>query len=208
VTLTILHHLQSRIIAQLLAGEALDIEFSLLQDPLSESINAQKILDMLWLKTGVLYEFAGRAGAMIGKNTSQLDEPQVEAIASFAGQCGIAFQLQDDIIGLIGDEADTGKPVGSDIREGKLTLILYDAYQKASERERAAIRATVGNRGASPTEVKSVTNLLRDLGGVERVANEATAHIQVALPMLDAIADSGSKLMLQSWAEFMIDRKF
>ena len=87
---------------------------------------------MLWKKTGVLYEFSGKAGAMVGLNTADPEHEWVDAISNFAGKCGIAFQLQDDILGIMGDEETLGKPVGSDIREGKRTTIVYHSFKNAN----------------------------------------------------------------------------
>jgi len=208
VVLRLIHHLQSTVVSLLLSGEALDVEYSLGHDQLRTDIDADKIVQMLWLKTGVLCEFAGRAGAMIGKNTSDLHDADVDAIATFAGRCGIAFQLQDDIIGILGDESDTGKPVGSDIREGKLTLIVFEALSKASPAQRASLLSVLGNREASSSEVSEATALMQELGGVARVSALATEYIDGALPLLDRLPASESKALLQSWAEFMIDRRF
>jgi len=208
VVLTLIRHLQSKIVADLIMGEAQDVEFSLVGDPALSDIDEEKILRMLWLKTGVLYEFAGRAGAMIGRNTTDLNDPQVEAIASFAGKCGIAFQLQDDIIGILGEEADTGKPKGSDIREGKLTLIVHEAFKNASEGQCATLMATLGNGGATSQELEEVTALLCELGGVERAASLARSYIESAVPFLHSLPESEPRTLLEGWSEFMIDRQF
>lgn len=208
VVLRLVHHLQSHVVALLLSGEALDVEYGLGRDQFRVDIDADKILEMLWLKTGVLCEFAARAGAMIGKNTPLLDDADVSAIATFAGRCGIAFQLQDDIIGILGEESDTGKPVGSDIREGKLTLIVYEALRNASSSQRASLLAVLGNREASSSEVSRATALLQELGGVARASALALEYVAGALPLLDRIPESPSKGLLQSWAGFMIDRRF
>ena len=56
---------------------------------------------MQWKKTGVLYEFSGQAGAMIGLGPADPEHELVQAISNFAGRCGVAFQLQDDILGIV-----------------------------------------------------------------------------------------------------------
>ena len=102
--LKIIAHLQSYVLGNLIFGEVLDVRYGIQDIAALEVIDEAKIVKMLWLKTGVLYEFAGMAGALIGKNTCDFDDPEVRAIASFASACGTAFQLQDDILGIAGDE--------------------------------------------------------------------------------------------------------
>lgn len=196
---------EMRVLSLLIDGELRDIQYSKM--PI-ESLTETDILDMLWKKTGVLYEFAGKAGAMIGLNTTDPDHEYVRAISSFAGKCGTAFQLQDDILGLVGDEKKLGKPVGSDIREGKRTLILYHAYQNATPQQREFMMSVVGNPKAKKADIEKVIKMLRDLGGVDYTAEIARLYIQDALAYLEKIPDSKYKKLLETWALYMVERTF
>jgi geranylgeranyl diphosphate synthase type I len=171
-------------------------------------IDESKIVEMLWLKTGVLYEFAGMAGALIGKNTCDFEDIEVQAIRQFASNCGTAFQLQDDILGILGDETTLGKPVGSDIREGKKTVIVYEALRNANESQREQLLAVLGNRAATHDEVQATARLLCELNGVARTRDLAASYISKAIPHLEAIRDSRYKRLLLLWADYMLERKF
>ncbi|HHE46070.1 MAG TPA: polyprenyl synthetase family protein, partial [Bacteroidetes bacterium] len=132
----------------------------------------------------------------------------VNAVAKFAALCGTAFQLQDDILGVIGQEETLGKPIGSDLREGKRTLVVYTAYHNAGDRERRRIMRVLGNQNASETDVLETISLLRDLGGIDSVAARAKTLIEEARPLLDAIPDSPYRNLLYQWADFLINREF
>ncbi|MBN1154140.1 polyprenyl synthetase family protein [candidate division KSB1 bacterium] len=207
VVLTIVRHLQTYILNMLLYGEVLDVQLSLQNRDIA-SITEDDVIQMLWLKTGVLYEFSSIAGAMIGKNTDDLNDVQIKGLKEFTGNCGIAFQLQDDILGVIGDEKLLGKPVGSDIREGKKTTILLHALQNASSAQRQKLLTTIGNQKATTDDFEEVKQLLIELGGIRYTSHLAETYIHKALPNLDLLPDSRYKMLLKEWAEFMIDRRF
>jgi geranylgeranyl diphosphate synthase type I len=206
--LRIIRHLQSYVLGNLIRGEVLDVRYGMQDLGDIEHIDEAAIVDMLWLKTGVLYEFAGMAGAMIGGNASDFDDPDVRAIAQFAGACGTAFQLQDDILGVLGDEGTLGKPVGSDIREGKKTVIVHESLKNASESQRKTILASLGNQSATGAEIQKVSRLFSELGGIARTKALAARYIEQAIPNLDRIPDSRYKRLLLLWAHYMLDRQF
>ncbi|MDO8684829.1 MAG: polyprenyl synthetase family protein [Armatimonadota bacterium] len=206
--LKLIKHLQSYVLGNLVFGEVLDVRYGMRDLTELKEVDEAKIVDMLWLKTGVLYEFAGMAGALIGKNTPDFGDKEVQAITHFASNCGTAFQLQDDILGILGDEASLGKPVGSDIREGKKTVIVYESLKWANDSQRKTILSTLGNRSASFQEIETVTHLFRELNGVRRTKELAVHYINEALPYLNTIPDSKYKSLLALWAHYMLDRQF
>ena len=145
---------------------------------------------------------------MLGLNTSDAGHPHVKALSTFASKCGTAFQLQDDILGLTGKEEQLGKPIGSDIREGKKTTIVYFALRSASEEERAFLLGTLGDPDADDADVEEAMSLMRSLGAVDRTADLALEHVNAALPELDALPESAYKQLLAQWAHYMVARTF
>lgn len=204
--ITLLHRLETHVLAGLIEGEVLDVQFSLTDEKLSGEIDEEMILKMEWLKTGLLIEFAAQAGAMIGKGVTDFEDPQVRNLADFAVNCGLAFQIQDDILGITGDEKQLGKPIGSDIREGKKTIIVLRALNNADESGREELAATLGNRAADDNQVKKVIRLLQDLGGIDYARQKAKNRIEQAMDSLTTIPGSFYRDLLESWAEFMINR--
>ena len=196
---------EMRVQSTLIEGQVLDIQYS--KVPI-DSLSQHQILEMLRKKTGVLYEFASKAGAMLGLNTTDPDHWLVKAVSSFASKCGIAFQLQDDILGVIGDEDMLGKPVGSDIREGKRTIILYHAFKNADNEQKKQLMRIFGNEQASDQDVKQAKKLLRELGGIEYTKEMARSYVKDSLEHLREVPQSKYKDLLLLWAEYMIEREF
>jgi len=189
----------------LIEGEALDVQYSKL--PASQ-LTEEMILGMLWKKTGALYQFAGKAGAMIGIDQPNARHPYVEALAAFASNCGIAFQLQDDILGIIGDQKKLGKPVGSDIREGKRTVIVHHALRECGAVEKRLILKILGQPQASAQEVKRVTRIFQEAGSLNYTAGLAQKYVRKALSSLEVLPMSDYKKLLLSWANYLINREF
>lgn len=196
---------EMRVQSMLIDGQVLDIQYP--KRPIN-SLSQEQILDMLWKKTGVLYEFSGKSGAMLGLNTLNTDHPLVHAISTFAGKCGTAFQLQDDILGIIGDEKMLGKPVGSDIREGKRTVILYKAFENANSKQRSQLIDILGNEQASDQDITRAKRLMQELGGIEYTKELARSYVRDSLIHLQKVPQSRYKDLLSLWAEYMIEREF
>ena len=163
---------------------------------------------MMYLKTGVLYEFAGKAGAMLGLKTTDEDHPLVRAIATFCAECGTAFQLQDDLLGVVGNAEKLGKPVGSDILEGKRTPVVLEAFRVADEPTRARLMSIVGAPAATADDVAEAVDLLSDLGALKTVADMARQHIDKAFSALAQVPRSQYSEWLEGWASFMVNREF
>ena len=189
--------------AHLVDGEALDVQFSL---QALESVAEADILDMMRKKTGVLYAFAATAGACIGLNAWQPDDPVVKALTDFARNCGLAFQLQDDVLGITGNAAATGKPVGADIREGKRTLIVKEALRNAAPKQHGTLLDTLGNRTAPDEEIATVTRLLQDLGGVTYAQSLARTYIDQAHDNLTHVQRQPYRDLLHAVADFVLER--
>ncbi len=203
LVLNLVGELATRVQLMLVEGETLDIQYAKRE---IVALSEQLVVEMLWKKTGVLYEFAGKAGATIGLGST--DSPLIGDIATFCSKCGTAFQLQDDILGVVGSETQIGKSVGADIREGKKTVIVYRALQNADDAQRAELLSILGNLQATPMQVARATTLLRDLDGITYTQGLARRYVAEALENLRDVPPSPYKDLLQQWAEYIIDRQF
>jgi geranylgeranyl diphosphate synthase type I len=188
---------------ELIDGEMLDVEFS--HRRLGQT-GEEEILRMLERKTGALLGYAAAAGACIGCGKTWTDCPQARDLDGFGRACGIAFQLQDDILGLVGDERSLGKPIGSDLREGKATVPLLHALRHAGPEQRRTFERTIGNPQAPAGDLAATTALIRELGGIAHAQRLAKTYLEAAQHHLEPIPESPAKAWIQAWAEFLFNR--
>ena len=154
------------------------------------------------LKTGALLEFAAAAGAAIGTGRPPGTDAVVDGLGRYASLCGVAFQLQDDILGILGDEARLGKPIGSDIREGKATLLVLHALAVLGPAARKSLLSTLGRCDASMAAVEDAINALRGCGSVEATRAIAENYLSAAVDCLvSAVPPSHERDLLERFAE-------
>lgn len=180
-------------------GQALDMMFERM-----ESVSEEDYFKMIGRKTAALFKAAAQAGAIVGGGTVS----QTERLGNFAYNAGLAFQIVDDILGLTADEKVLGKPVGSDIREGKRTLIMAHALGHADEERRRLILSTLGNRKAASDQIRGVTQIVRSCGSIEYAAKKAEGIIEKARRQLSPFPDSLAKRMLLDLSDFLVARKY
>jgi geranylgeranyl diphosphate synthase type I len=106
------------------------------------------------------------AGAMLGNANKKL----LTSLETLGEILGLAFQMRDDELGLFGSEASLGKPIGSDLREGKKTLIIALAYRMLDDHSRSRIRAILGNPRADVSEIEDLRVLIEKSGARAELA--------------------------------------
>lgn len=153
------------------AGELLDVRGAL-QAP--ADVDALLVAE---LKTAA-YSFRVplESGAVLAGATSE----QRRALAGFGTALGVAYQLVDDELGVVGDPAVTGKSVLSDLREGKRTQLLRVAWQRADAAQAAVLRAHVGDPGLDECGAAAVRDVLRETGALDDVRRSARRHADTA----------------------------
>lgn len=169
-----------------------------------ETISEEEYLEMIGKKTATLLRASAQVGAIVGGG----DRSQIERLGSFAYQAGLAFQIVDDILGLTADEETLGKPVGSDIREGKRTLIIVHALGHGDEGQRRLILSTLGDRGASADRTLEVTETIRSLGAIDYAAGKAEGLIEGAKLQLSPFPDSPAKRLFLDLSDFILSRGY
>jgi geranylgeranyl diphosphate synthase type I len=205
VVLDLIRRMEADLTNGLVEGEALDVLFA--KRELAELTEAE-VLRMLELKTGVLYDYAASAGAAIGLGQTATENSLIGALGRFARSCGTAFQLQDDILGLTGDEKLLGKAVDSDLREGKRTLIVLYAYQNAARSDRRLFQEYLGNPAASQADLARLKQLLIDFGGIAYTRSLAKSLVTQGVKELAVLPDSLYKQRLLTWSQYVVDREF
>jgi geranylgeranyl diphosphate synthase type I len=126
----------------------------------------------------------------------------------FGSELGKAFQIADDLLGMFGSTRQTGKPVGSDIREGKQTLLMYYAKKLCKPLEWKAIETRLGNEKITSEDVRLVRNILKESGAQAKAAVAAEDHLQNALKVVDGMSiDEETKSILRAFSVYCVIRK-
>jgi geranylgeranyl diphosphate synthase type I len=196
--------LEASVLNTLVSGELLDVQFSM--RPIAH-VSQEQILTMLDRKTGALYEFCCRAGAMAGLGRYQPDGDEVAALVRFARAFGTAFQIKDDVLGIVGAEEELGKPVGSDLREGKRTLILSHAYARADPEQKRFLSESVGDKGMSADTVEKIRRLVVSLGSIAEAESQVQRYAARAVAELAPLPDSRAKRLLRELAQASANRR-
>lgn len=185
-------------------GQQLDMDFETM--PLDE-VSLEDYINMIRLKTSVLLAYALKIGAYVGGAT----KVQEQALYDFGLHLGLAFQIQDDVLDVYGDEATFGKAIGGDICEGKKTFVFLTARDNSDEITRRSLfeamllpSGTAEQRKEKITRVVSLYNRVRAREKAEAAIAEHTVQ---ALKQLEAFPDSEAKQTLISLAEQLVTRQ-
>lgn len=154
-------------------------------------------------KTAALIEASTRVGAYLGGG----DERQVEALAKFGRDLGVAFQIQDDVLNLIGEEKEYQKEIGGDIREGKRTLMSIHALRTLPKADAAKLRSILANPKTPKKEIDWAIGKMRECGSIDYASTRARSLIGSALKELSTLPKSPAREQLEQIAHYIIDRK-
>jgi geranylgeranyl diphosphate synthase type I len=116
----------------------------------------------------------------IGAALAGADAAQQSALAAFGHPLGMAFQLRDDVLGVFGDEAQTGKPSGDDLREGKRTVLIAYARERLDAPARRAVDELVGDAELDEVQVSALQRTIVDTGALDRVEALITGYAREA----------------------------
>lgn len=182
-------------------GQSLDMEFGSRDD-----VRMEEYLTMIFKKTAALF----KASAYIGSVIAGANDDDLVRICEFAKSVGIAFQIRDDELGLIGDEKVLGKPVFSDLREGKKTLLIIYALNNVSSSEREVILRYLGKPNASEDDLRRVAKIVVDSGALEFSNRVAEDYLKKGLTALDDVnaKDLEAKKLLMEFALFLTKRLY
>lgn len=178
-------------------GQTHDLSF-----PKREKVTEDDYLTMVKGKTATLFKVCAEVGGVVGGGSPT----QIEALGQFAYDAGIAFQLVDDYLGIVSNREKLGKPVGSDLREGKKTLIIIHALGHAKPDQKEKILKVLGAEDASLEDVEEVNQLLRDTHSLDYCIEMAREHTRIAKSRLDIFQDSEAKRDLLELVDYLVQR--
>ncbi|HKX27401.1 MAG TPA: polyprenyl synthetase family protein [Blastocatellia bacterium] len=164
-------------------------------------ITEEQYLEIVSRKTGYLFSASCGVGAII----QGAGERQREAMADYGLNLGIAFQLVDDLLDFTSDSAKLGKPVLSDLREGKVTLPLIRLL-KQHPQYAPVVRAAMEEPAGETARAEEVLALLDGYGELERVREEAYLYVGRAQEALNTFSAGKYRCALNDIAQFIVDR--
>lgn len=178
-------------------GQSLDKEFEL-----NKTISLKDYQLMITKKTAAMAEMCCAIGAKIGGGSSI----EINALSHYGRNLGIAFQIQDDLLDIIGDEHSFGKKIGGDLIEGKKTFLFLKALEKAKGKEKAALQKIIINKGIKPEEVFVYKNIYQSLGVLEDAQKEIFKFTKKALTQLRYLKNESDKDIFTFLAYSLIKR--
>lgn len=178
-------------------GQLLDIKMAE-----SKKIPTQtQYIKMISKKTAALFDVSCAMGAICAKSKNK----DIVNLSSFGKNLGIAFQITDDLIGVMGDPKITKKPVGNDLREGKKSLPILLAIKKAKGKNKRIILHAFGNQKAKKKEIEDAVRIIKSLGIEKFVRNQALNYAEKAKKSLNSYSGT-AKNELISLLDFVVRR--
>ncbi len=165
-------------------------------------IEEDDFIQMIEKKTAYLFRASTRGGAVI----AGCNEEEIEAIGEYARKMGIAFQIQDDYLDLVGDEGKIGKDVGSDIKEGKRTLMVIKALSELTGERADRLLDILEKDDNTKAEIEEAIDLFEDAGAIEYSRNLARNYASQAKAELSVVPDNEYKKILEELVDFVINR--
>jgi len=184
-------------LVEICEGQSLDKEFELQK---SVSINEYKI--MITKKTASMAEMCCALGAQIGGGSVE----EINALAIYGRNLGIAFQIQDDLLDIVGEENSFGKKIGGDLIEGKKTFLFLKALEKAKGKDKASLEKIIKNKGIQPEKVTDFKNMYQKLGVLKDAQNEIVKYTRKALRQITHIKNENDKQLFTFLAHSLIKR--
>jgi geranylgeranyl diphosphate synthase type I len=183
----------SKTCTEICEGQWLDMDFET-----RERVTELEYIEMVEKKTSVLYAAAAKIGALLGGASDET----AEALSEYGRLIGIGFQMYDDVLDMISPEEVLGKVRGSDLMEGKNTLIVIDAFGKG-------VKLDIFGKGtATLAETEAAVLTLTGCGSLDYVRNLAISYINEGKAKLDVLKDCPEKDLLLQIADYMIAREY
>jgi octaprenyl-diphosphate synthase len=182
---------------QMVEGELLQME------RLGQLITLDDHFDLIFRKTACLFSVCMRLGAILAGAT----EEQEEALGKYGHDLGMAFQIVDDVLDLTASENVLGKPVASDLREGKATMAVIHALERCTPEERSKIETVLRNGAFNGVSHADILEILHRYGSLDAASARAAEYAESAQQAICTFPDSEIKRALLWAPEFVVARE-
>src|ERR1700744_2713590 len=182
---------------QMVEGELLQIQ------KLGKAVSEAEYYDLIFRKTACLFSTSMRMGGVLAGAT----EAQEERLAAYGRTVGLAFQIVDDVLDLTATEEVLGKPVASDLREGKTTLAVIHAWDHGTAAERQLIQRVLDDRSFEHVSRQEIQEILKRHGSVAYAMGVAERYAEQARQALAGFPESDFKRALLWVPDFVVARE-
>jgi octaprenyl-diphosphate synthase len=181
---------------QMVEGEFIQME------KLGRMVGEAEYYDLIYRKTACLFDVSMRLGAVLAGASEELEEQ----MGDYGRNLGIAFQIVDDVLDLTATEQVLGKPVASDLREGKATLAVVHALENGTVHEQDTIRRVLEDLSFERTSHQEVLAILDRHGSVQYALNAAFQYAEFARAAIAGLPESDYKRALLWMPDFVVAR--
>ncbi|GAB6281474.1 MAG: polyprenyl synthetase family protein [Ignavibacterium sp.] len=178
-------------------GQGYDKEFEIRND-----VTLTEYLLMIKKKTAAMMEMACNVGASIGGGNKK----EIKALSDFGLNIGMAFQINDDLLDIIGEEKEFGKNIGCDLLEGKKTFLFLKALEKARDEQKNSLNKVMINKGIKPDEIDFYKNLYNELNVIDDAKNKIKFYTKKAIKNLDIFKNTKEKNILIYLSQSLLER--
>jgi octaprenyl-diphosphate synthase len=165
-------------------------------------ITEEEHFDIIGRKTAHLFGGCAQIGGLLGTVTLE----QSQALREYGFNLGLAFQLVDDLLDFTGDAAALGKPIGADLREGKMTLPLIHLLRQREETGERIVRDIIASRSVSEAQWTELLQILRDHRSIDYAARRAEEFAERAKKPLAAFPSGAERDALMALPDYVVSR--
>lgn len=178
-------------------GQSLDKEFET-----RATVELSEYLVMIRKKTAAMMEMCCSIGARLANGS----KAEINALAGYGRNLGIAFQIQDDLLDVIANETEFGKFVGGDLVEGKKTYLFLKALEKSAGKDKSALKKIIGNKGIKKSEITFYREMYYRLGVIDDARAEVKKYTKKALNSIKKLRREQDKELFTWLADYLINR--
>jgi len=199
-------------VRKIIEGERLDVLFeqagrdsSYIKKMMFKHVTRNDYQRMIGAKTAVLFSAACKAGGIVGGGKAA----EINALSDYGWNCGVAFQIQDDILDVVGETKRLGKLVGKDIKEHKLgNIVILYGLEELSESCRAELLQILGSPTVNDSDVDEALKIVLSTKTIERAHAKSNMFVEMAKSSLKVLPSSKAKDVLFCLADFIVQRSF
>ncbi len=186
-------------VVEVCEGQAYDKEFETRQ-----KVDIADYLLMIRKKTGKMVSVSTEVGGLVGEGSGE----EVEALRTYGELVGRAFQVQDDLLDVVGDEKKFGKKIGGDLEEGKKTYLLLEALRRAKRKDKTFLLRSTRNGRLTRKQFAEFRRIYEETGALESARRHIEQDIVQAKEQLGRLKPSDARAMLQWFTDMLYHRTY